>query len=79
MVSDECASFPFLLAQLCIVNTTIAHHLKTLRTTQILLNRGRLLQSKTRRESFLRRLSAVSDIRNEFRFSGECSDRGVIS
>lgn len=45
MVSTECVSFLFLLAQLCMVNSTIAHHLKTLCTTQILFNRGRLLQS----------------------------------
>lgn len=63
MVSSE-GFFPFLHAQLCIVNTTIAHHIKTPCTTQILLNKGRLLQSKTRRESFLHRLSAVNDIRS---------------
>lgn len=80
MVSNECLSFVFfffLLAQLCTVNTTIAHHLKTLCTTQILFNRGRLLQSKTRRESFLHRLSAVNDISSVFRI-GECSEQSAI-
>lgn len=60
------------------VNSTIAHHLKTLCTTQILFNRGRLLQSYTRHESFLHGLSAVHNIERVFQI-GECSDRTAIS